>query len=111
MRKKIRVGEFQEYGFWITFMLPNEKDVDAELAFVDFFVAEAINKQGLIFGGAIGEKTNGFATLKERGSATDINRQVVKDWLSTKQNVTNIIIGELVRTKGDYSEHLAASHD
>ena len=108
LRKKIRVGEFQEYGFWITFMLPNEKDTDAEFAFARRFIVEALNKQGLIFGGPIGEKTNGFATLKERGSVTDTHRQVVKDWLSAKQNVTNIVIGELVRTKGDYSEHLVA---
>ena len=95
LRKKLRVDEFKEFGFLITFSLSSEIDVKSENAFVDRFLAEAIEANGLVFGGGIVETTQGFAALNKRGSATEAHRQQVKNWLSAQAEASNIEIGEL----------------
>lgn len=95
LRKKLRVDEFKEFGFLITFSLSSEIDGKSENAFVDRFLAEAIEANGLVFGGGIGETTEGFATLNKRGTAIEEHRQQVKNWLSAQAEVSNIKVGEL----------------
>lgn len=95
LRKKLRVDEFKEFGFLITFSLSNDINVESNNAFVDRFLAEAIEANGLVFGGGIGETTEGFATLNKRGTATEEHRQQVKNWLSVQAEVSKIKIGEL----------------
>lgn len=94
LRKKLHMGEFVKYGFWISFSLSNV-DAKAEAAFVDCFLAGAIDAQNLFFGGSIGKNTNGFVTLNKRESATEAHRQKMKNWLSAQTNVSNIKVGEL----------------
>jgi uncharacterized protein len=95
LRKKLHKGEFIEFGFSIAFSLPKEVDAKTEDAFIDQFLAEAIDTQSLFFGGGIGKNTSGFVTLIKRGSAIEAHRQYVKNWLNTQANVSNIKIGEL----------------
>lgn len=59
------------------------------------FLVEAIDAQGLIFGGGIGKTTSGFVNSNKRKSATNEQRQQVKDWLSAQAEVSNIKVGEL----------------
>jgi uncharacterized protein len=95
LRKKLHKGEFIEFGFWITFSLLKKMDAKTEDAFIDRFLAEAIDVQNLFFGGGIGKNTSGFVTLIKRGSATEEHRQYVKNWLNAQANISKIEIGEL----------------
>ena len=63
--------EFQEFGFLIAFSLSSITDVNPEDAFVDSFLEEAIDANGLAFGDSIGKTSSGFVSLYKYGSATN----------------------------------------
>jgi hypothetical protein len=96
LRKKLHTGEFQELGFEISFSLPENLDSEAQDHFVDQFLAEAIESNGLLFGGGLGKDSEGFATLDKRRSATEEHRVRVRSWLAANPLVAGIHIGELV---------------
>lgn len=96
LRKKLHVGEFTEYGFNINFEL-NKPVTDGEIeAFLDTFLDDLIEKNGLIYGGGFGVKFDGFVILEKRGSTTEEHRQLIKVWLESKKEIKNFQIGELV---------------
>jgi len=95
LRKKLHIGEFQEFGFLVKFTLPNAIEETQIGKFIDQFLAEAIEANGLFFGGGINTESSGFITYSHRDSATDGHRQLVKKWLSAQPIVSNIEIGEL----------------
>ena len=96
LRKKLHVGEFQEFGFAISFLLPENLDKEKLDDFSDQFIGEAIEKNNLQFGGGLGKDSFGFVTLDRRGSATEEHRALVGSWLASQPIVTQIQIGELV---------------
>ena len=88
LRKKLRKGEFREFGFEIAFRVKERRD---EL--LDRFILEAIEGNGLLFGGS---EIGGFATSTANGaSATDDQREKVRAWLEAQPEITDISIGEL----------------
>jgi uncharacterized protein len=88
LRKKLRKGEFREFGFEIAFRVKKRRD---EL--LDRFILEAIESNGLLFGGS---EMGGFATsAADRASATDDQREKVRAWLEAQPEITDISIGEL----------------
>lgn len=93
LRKKLRLGEFQELGFEIIFSLNENIDNSVIHEFFHEFLTEAIEKNGLLFGGS---SQGGFVTLDKRGSTSEQNRALVKNWLASQPILTNVIIGELV---------------
>jgi uncharacterized protein YggL (DUF469 family) len=98
LRKKLRVGEFQELVFWISFML-SEIDQEALNDFIDRFITRAIKNNNLRFAGGIGESAEGFVRLDKRGSITEEHKTLVKSWLDMDPLVTDIKIGELIDVK------------
>lgn len=96
LRKKLHLDEFREFGFKISFSLPENLDSEKLDNFFDQFLVEAIENNGLVFGGGVGENSGGFVTLGKRGSATEEHRERVKNWLSVHPMVADIQIGELV---------------
>lgn len=81
-RKKFHRGEFKEFGFALSFDFElNNKDRNDLL---DKFIHEAIEANGLVFGGGGGNNTwEGFVTLDaDRGSVSEIQREKVIGWLS-----------------------------
>lgn len=90
VRKKKRLGEYREYGFRVSFGIPDPAKFD--LIF-DRFIVEAIEGNRLLFGGSL---TGGFVTAAQRrGSATERDRERVRRWLEQQSEVTNIKVGEL----------------
>lgn len=98
LRKKLRVGEFQESVFLISFMLP-EIDQEALDRFTDRFLNEGMGNNGLQFGGGISESVEGFVRLDKRGSVTGEHRTLVRSWLAMDPLVADIEIGELIDAK------------
>lgn len=97
LRKKLHVGEFQEFGFSVSFNLSENLDREALNSFTDQFLAQAIENNGLLFGGGIG---NGFVTALNRqgkgSSASEEHRILVRNWLAAHPLVTEVQIGELL---------------
>lgn len=96
LRKKLHIGEFQELGLNLSFSLKDVLDAEALEAFADEFIFEAIENNGLVYGGCVGKESCGFVALEVRGSVTDVHIAKLKSWLQAKSNVTNIEIGALV---------------
>jgi uncharacterized protein YggL (DUF469 family) len=97
LRKKLRLGEFQEFGFEVFFRLADNTPDHIFESVIDAFISHAIEANGLVCGG--GGKNSGwnvFVTLDQRGSATDEHRQAVQRWLEKRAEVKDIGIGPLV---------------
>lgn len=93
LQKKLRVGEFQEFGFSVSATIadiPNRDEV------LDRFVADVF-AHGLVFGGWSNETVvEGFIALGKRGSTTEEHRQFVESWLKAQPGIADVEVGELV---------------
>ena len=96
LRKKLHRKEFAEYGFsiWLRFnkgLAEQESD-----RFIDRFLAELIEANGLQFGGG-GNRNEweGVVAKAGRGSASEAHRQLVRDWLGSRSAIAEYQIGEL----------------
>jgi len=97
LRKKLHVGEFQEFGFNLTIKFTGENTLDALDAFVETFLDEMIDPNGLDFGGG-GDCLDfvGFVVLAARGSVTEEHRALTSAWLEKNEAVTSFEVSELV---------------
>ncbi len=89
-RKKLHVGEFQEFGFAFKTQL---KEGAREELFVDALLEEVIEPNGLEFGGWA---HGGFITKSERGSVSAQERAALIDWLRARSDVASARVSELV---------------
>lgn len=96
LRKKLRLGEFREFGFEISFRLSDELDQPGLDRFWDSFIGEAIEARGLMCGGACGRAWNVFVTRTGRRSATEEDRRDLIGWLEQHSNVSDARIGPLI---------------
>ena len=96
LRKKLRLGEFQELGFEVRFRV-SEVVPDAGLdEFWDRFIGGAIEANRLVCGGGCGREWDVVVSPEGRGSATEEHRALVGKWLRDNGDVEAIQIGELV---------------
>lgn len=98
LRKKRRIGEFQELGFSIDcWFVDGFSDVAFD-SFWDAFIDQAIEANNLLFGGG-GDRTHwgGFVTsAKRRGSTTETDRSHLQEWLESRPEIIEIVVGQLV---------------
>ncbi|ALO35737.1 hypothetical protein CMT41_14190 [Colwellia sp. MT41] len=94
IRKKMRVDEFQEFGFDVAWQLKEGINGDELDAFIDKFFAEAIQPNGLGFGGEGDTLWHGLICTQALGSCTDENRTAVEKWL-TDNGATSVAVSEL----------------
>lgn len=100
LRKKLHVAEFREFGFEVSFRLPDDLDEAGLDRFFDSFIAEAIEGHGLMCGGGCGQVWDVFVTRHGRRSATDEDRHGVAAWLQQHPDVTDVQIGPLIDAWG-----------
>lgn len=93
LRKKLHLGEFQQLGFEVSITLKPNLGIDDLDHFLDEFILDAIEKNGLAFGGGT---DCGFITTWKRGSASEAHRTIVENWLSQRQEVVAVALGPLV---------------
>ncbi len=93
LRKKLRLGEFQQLGFEVSITLKPNLEIDALDRFLDEFILDAIEKNELAFGGGT---DGGFITTWKRGSTSDAHRTIVENWLRRRQEVVSVTLGFLV---------------
>ena len=90
LRKKLHVGEFQEFALAIKTRVKADTQEDA---FVDALIVEFIDPRGLEFGGWV---AGGFVSKSERGSVTEDDRTALIDWLRKRPEVESVLISGLV---------------
>lgn len=78
LRKKLCVDEFQELGFELNLDFKQELDDKAIDAFLDAFLKEAMEANGL---GYVGGDDFGLVCLSKRGSVSEEQRAAVEAWL------------------------------
>jgi hypothetical protein len=94
IRKKLRVDEFQEFGFDIAWRLKDGIDGEALDAYISKFFAEAIEPNGLSFAGEGDTLWHGLICTQKLGSCTNEQRLVVEAWL-TSNEATSVTVSEL----------------
>ncbi len=90
LRKKLHLGEFQEFGFAFKNQI---KPGAREEIFIDALLDEVIEPRGLEFGGWV---TVGFITKAARGSVSEEDRAAVMAWLRARPEVESALASELV---------------
>lgn len=96
VRKKLRLGEFRELGFEVSFRL-SESMADAGLEkFWDLFIGEAIEARGLMCGGGCGRVWDVFVKRPGRRSATEHDRREIAEWFHRHPDVLDVRIGPLI---------------
>ena len=96
LRKKKRVGEFQELGFEVTYRVPDDWSDERREEFLWQFLERAIEANDLEAAGGGGNPWNFFVgSAQSRVSATNAQREAVKGWLSHQSAVTLGEVGPL----------------
>ena len=96
LRKKLRIGEFQELGFELKFRL-DEAVSDTEVEpFWDAFIGEAVEPRGLMCGGGCGREWEVFVARPNRQSASEDDRHALEQWLQANRHVVDLQIGPLI---------------
>ena len=93
LRKKKRIGEFQEFGVEVTAKLKSGVDFDA---FLDDFISDAIEVNGLAFGGGcLKAMFSGFVELGRRDVHTS-NLEKVTAWFAKEGRIESYQVSEPV---------------
>ncbi len=93
LRKKLRVGEFQELGFEFEARLKEAITSEEETDLIDTFISEIVEPRALAFGGGL---EGGFVASCRRGSVSEGDRAAVHSWLSARQEVNIVTVGPLI---------------
>lgn len=93
LRKKLRMGEFQELGFEVEMKLATNVTPAEEDSFMDAFLSGIIEPRSLIFAGGI---NSGFVARGGRASATEDDRESVRRRLLSRPEVESVVIGPLI---------------
>jgi uncharacterized protein YggL (DUF469 family) len=98
LRKKFRVGEFQEFGFAVELELAGKGMGDAVPELVDRFLGEVVEAGRLCAaGGGQGTRWNFFiCSTARRGSVDERQRQQVAEWLAAAPGLASHQVGPLV---------------
>lgn len=96
LRKKLRVGEFQELGFPVRFRISEELSEEQLGEFLGDWLTSAVEARGLQFGGGGDARDwEGFIELYRRGSVTEDHRRAIDQWLSEDPRVLHHEVGPL----------------
>jgi uncharacterized protein len=92
LRKKRHLGEFIKWGAPIAIVRKHKDDFDS---FLDNFIEQAIERNGLYFGG--GGKEDYLDGVIELGKTSDNPEERLKkilEWLANRKDVESYVIGE-----------------
>jgi uncharacterized protein len=93
LRKKLRLGEFQELGFSVDVTFRRQLTSDESDAFIEALLSELIEPRRLAYGGGT---SGGFVVHERRGSVTEADREAVVAWLRARKDVEKVNAGGLV---------------
>jgi uncharacterized protein YggL (DUF469 family) len=94
--KKKHLGEFQELGFMVEAQMPAAMDEQGRNAFLYRFIRDAVEANGLAFGGGMGDDFSGFVvSAKAYGKVEESARALVQGWLEQQGELKNVVVGPL----------------
>ena len=93
LRKKLCVDEFQELGFELNLDFKEGLDDEAVDAFLDAFLTEAMDGNGLDY---VGGDDFGLVCKATRGSVTEEQRATVEAWLKARAELTRVEVSALL---------------
>ena len=98
LRKKKRVGEFQEFGFKAGFRFSDRLTLEIRNNLLNTFIEDVIEKNGLQYGGGgDGNEWNGFAAVnKSRGSTHEGHRQAVENWFIQEAEIKEYYLTDMI---------------
>ncbi len=95
-RKKLHLVEFQELGFAVEAQLPEAWSAEQKEALLDAFI-DLIETNGML---AAASTSSGFDAFVVSGapreSTTEAQRATVSAWLDAQNELTGVVVGELV---------------
>ncbi|QFU21806.1 DUF469 family protein [Shewanella eurypsychrophilus] len=94
LRKKLRVDEFQEFGFDINWSFDKSVSEEQIDTLVDEFINEVIDPRQLGFHGGGHKEWEGIIATQEIGKCTEEDRAAASDFWQGKA-VSNVTVGEL----------------
>lgn len=95
LRKKMRLDEFQEIGFMVSWEFPEGTEVEKVDATIDSLINEVFEAQDLSFEGGGYLQWDGLVCLQKIGKCTEEHRAIVTKWLESK-GMTNVKTSELM---------------
>ncbi|MGA3827136.1 YggL family protein [Pseudomonas chlororaphis] len=93
LRKKLCVDEFQELGFELNLEFKENLDDAAIDAFLDAFLVDAMDANGLDY---VGGDDFGLVCLAKRGSVSEEQRAIVETWLKGRSELTKVEVSPLM---------------
>ena len=93
LRKKLCVDEFQELGFELNLDFKEDLDAEAIDAFLDAFLKEAMDDNGL---DSVGGDDFGLVCSAKRGSVTEEQRAIVEAWLKGRSELIKVEVTPLL---------------
>lgn len=93
LRKKLCVDEFQELGFELNLDFKEDLDENAIDAFLDDFLIEAMDGNGLDY---VGGDDFGLVCSAKRGSVTEEQRVAVETWLKGRSELIKSEVSPLI---------------
>lgn len=94
LRKKLRVDEFQEFGFDVNWKFNDDVSEDAIDTIVDQFIAQVIEPRSLGFHGGGHKEWEGIIATQAIGKCTEEDRKAVQDFFA-KQPASNVEVTQL----------------
>ncbi len=94
LRKKLRVDEFQEFGFDINWTFDTSVSEEQIDTLVDEFIAAVIEPRQLGFHGGGHKEWEGIIATQAIGRCTEDDRTAVADFWKSKA-VSCVVVGEL----------------
>lgn len=91
LRKKLRIGEFQQLGFAYEISWAGDATVIVQEQFLERLLAEVVEPRGLYLGGG---SDCGFVAAR-RGSATEDDRAAFEYWVGNWSGISRQLIGPL----------------
>lgn len=97
LRKKFRIGEFKELGFTFAFSYKGDMESPACEAFLQEFIEQCIDANGLDCDGNLTEEGCFFmAVANDPRDTTLAQRDAVKAWIDARPDAEVISMGELM---------------
>jgi uncharacterized protein len=93
-RKKLHLGEFQEFAFEATARIAPRLNTEERDVLLDEFL-EFIEANGMMTAASTNDAFDAYLISSAvRGSTTEDHRRLVREWLTSRQDLSEVQVGE-----------------
>ncbi|MCK6375908.1 MAG: YggL family protein [Zoogloea sp.] len=92
IRKKLKIGEFQELGFLFRTEISPSLASNEQLDLIERLIHEVLGPRGLQMGGGLQEA---YVAKRSPGSASDADLSAVREWFGRQHEIESFDVGSL----------------